>query len=64
MTCTIYFTVLRNGHIIDAAVESPSGIAAFDQSALRAVMSSKPPPLPLEYTGNQLGIHLQFQYLP
>jgi len=62
--CTIYFTILRQGNVVDAIVEKSSGIAAFDQSALRAVMSSSPPPLPLEYSGNQLGIHLQFQYQP
>jgi TonB family protein len=64
ITCTIYFAILRNGNVIDATVEQSSGIAAFDQSALRAVLSSRPPPLPLEYTGNQLGVHLIFQYLP
>ncbi len=64
VSCIIYFSILRNGNIIDAAVEQSSGIAAFDQSALRAVFLSKPPPLPLEYTGNSLGIHLEFQYLP
>ncbi|MCP4580461.1 MAG: TonB family protein [candidate division Zixibacteria bacterium] len=62
--CTIYFTILRNGTVVDAIIEQSSGISAFDQSALRAVISSSPPPLPMQYTGNQLGIHLQFQYLP
>lgn len=64
ITCTIYFTILLNGDVVDATVEQSSGIAAFDQSAFRAVLSSNPPPLPLEYTGNQLGVHLIFQYLP
>jgi len=64
IACTIYFTILRNGDVVDVAIELSSGVAAFDQSALRAVLSSSPPPLPLEYTGNQLGIHLQFQYIP
>ena len=54
----------ENGDVVDVTIELSSGVAAFDQSALRAVLSSSPPPLPLEYTGNQLGIHLQFQYLP
>lgn len=63
-SCTIYFTVLQNGGVVDAIVERSSGVPAFDQSALRAVMSSKPPPLPLEYSGTQLGIHLDFQYIP
>ncbi len=64
IVCTIYFTILRNGDVVDVTIELSSGVAAFDQSALRAVLSSSPPPLPLEYTGNQLGIHLQFQYIP
>jgi len=63
-SCVIYFSIMRNGSIIDATIEQSSGIAAFDQSALRAVLSSRPPPLPLEYTGEQLGVHLEFQYLP
>jgi len=64
ISCFVYFTILRNGDLADATVETSSGIAAFDQSALRAVLSSKPPPLPLEYTGNQLGVHLQFKFVP
>ncbi len=60
----IYFTILRNGTVVDPIVEKSSGAPSFDQSALRAVIESKPPPLPLEYTGNQLGIHLEFQYVP
>jgi TonB family protein len=64
IACVIYFTVEKGGAISDATIEMSSGIAAFDQSALRAVLNSSPPPLPLEYSGTQLGIHLQFQYLP
>lgn len=64
ISCVIYFVIERGGQISDAAIEKSSGITAFDQSALRAVLSSNPPPLPVEYSGNQLGIHLEFQYLP
>lgn len=64
IACVIYFTVEKGGAISDATIEMSSGIAAFDQSALRAVLNSSPPPLPLEYSGTQLGIHLQFQFLP
>ncbi len=64
IACVIYFVIERGGRISDAAIEQSSGIAAFDQSALRAVLSANPPPLPIEYSGNQLGIHLEFQYLP
>jgi periplasmic protein TonB len=64
ITCVIYFTIERAGNISDGTIEKSSGIAAFDQSALRAVLSASPPPLPIEFTGNQLGIHLEFQFLP
>jgi TonB family protein len=64
ITCVIYFTIERAGNISDATIENSSGIAPFDQSALRAVLSASPPPLPIEYSGNQLGIHLEFQFLP
>jgi TonB family protein len=62
--CTIYFVISRNGKISDSAVEKSSGIEAYDQSALRAVLSSNPPPLPGQFGADELGIHLEFQYLP
>ena len=64
ISCIIYFTIEKGGAISEATIEQSSGIAAFDQSALRAVLSAHPPPLPLEYSGTQLGIHLEFQFLP
>lgn len=61
---TIYFKILRDGQIIDAQVEKSSGIDLYDQSAMRAILSSIPfPPLPTEYTGEYLGIHLEFEYI-
>jgi TonB family protein len=62
--CTIYFVVSRDGMIIDSAIEQSSGIAAFDQSALRAVLSVKSPPLPNQFELEELGIHLEFVHLP
>ena len=61
---TIYFVVSREGRIIDSAIETSSGILAYDQAALRAVLGSKPPPLPGQFTADELGIHLLFQYIP
>ena len=61
---TIYFKILRDGQIIDAQVEKSSSIELFDQSSMRAILSSIPfPPLPTEYTGEYLGIHLEFEYI-
>jgi protein TonB len=61
---TIYFKILKDGQIIEAQVEKSSGIELFDQSAMRSILSSAPfPPLPTEYTGKYLGIHLEFEYI-
>jgi len=62
--CTIYFVISREGQIIDSAIELSSGILAFDQAALRAVLGSRPPPLPNQFGSDQLGVHLEFQYIP
>ncbi|MFQ6032422.1 MAG: energy transducer TonB, partial [Candidatus Zixiibacteriota bacterium] len=61
---TIYFRILRDGSITETKVEKSSGIELFDQSAMRAIISSVPfPPLPNEFTGDYLGIHLEFEYI-
>jgi TonB family protein len=62
--CTIYFVISRDGKITDSAVEKSSGIEAYDQAAQRAVLGSNPPPLPGQFGSDELGIHLEFQYLP
>jgi TonB family protein len=60
---TVYFKLLKDGQVLDAKVEKSSGIDLFDQSALRSVLAGAPyPPLPVEYTGEYLGIHLEFEY--
>jgi TonB family protein len=61
---TVYFKILRDGQILDSQVEKSSGIDLFDQSAMRAIISGAPfPPLPIEYRGEYLGIHLEFEYI-
>jgi TonB family protein len=59
----IRFTILRDGRIQDAEIESSSGLSILDRSALRAVMLSEPlPPLPNSYPRDQVGVHLRFTY--
>ncbi len=59
----VYFRILRNGKVEDAKTETQSGIALFDQSALRAVLRSGPfPPLPGGFPGGSLGVHFGFEY--
>lgn len=62
--CTIYFVISRDGKIIDSFVEKSSGIEAFDQSVLRAVLNCNPPPLPPQFGSDELGVHLGVQCLP
>jgi TonB family protein len=57
----VYFVIERNGAIRDARVERSSGNRMFDRAAYRAVVESSPlPPLPIQYTGSYLGVHLTF----
>ncbi len=59
----VYFRIARRGEISGVRVESGSGTEFFDRSASRAVLISDPlPPLPLGYTGTDLGVHFGFEY--
>lgn len=59
----VRFTVLRDGSVPPVIVEEPSGLGAFDASAMRAVTRAAPlPPLPQEYEGEQIVFHLRFVY--
>jgi periplasmic protein TonB len=60
---TVYFRISREGEVIATRLEAVSGAEFFDRSALRAVQLSTPmPPLPLGYTGAELGVHFEFEY--
>ena len=61
-TTTVHFVIERDGTIREAKIEAESGNGTFDRAALRAVLESSPlPPLPFGYTGNYLGVHLNFR---
>jgi TonB family protein len=58
----IRFRIERDGTISDPQVERSSGLPFVDRAALRAVMASSPlPPLPQEFGGRYLGVHLIFE---
>jgi TonB family protein len=60
----IYFRIKRDGSIDGARVESPSGNAFLDQSALLAVRRSDPlPRLPEGFDSGSLGVRFWFTYL-
>ena len=59
--CVVYFKLSRNGRVSDLQVETSSGNAHFDRSALRAIRSADPfPPLPRAFGESWLGIHFTF----
>jgi TonB family protein len=59
----VYFRVLRNGQIDQASIETTSGYAFFDQTAMRALLAATPlPPLPAGFTDNYLGVHFGFEF--
>jgi TonB family protein len=65
VAAVIRFRIERPGTVSNRYVEEPSGSNAFDTAALRALDFSTPfPPLPEEYPGNSLIIHLRFVYSP
>ena len=58
----IRFRISRDGSISEAEVERSSGMPFVDRAALRAVLASTPlPPLPSEFAGDHLGVHLIFE---
>jgi TonB family protein len=60
----IYFRIKRDGGIEGARIDSPSGNAALDQSALLAVRRSDPlPRLPEGFETPALGVRFWFTYL-
>ncbi|UCF77959.1 MAG: TonB family protein [Candidatus Eiseniibacteriota bacterium] len=60
----VYFRILRSGKIADLAIEKPSSVGLFDQSALRAVLRAQPfPPLPRGFADGSLGVHFGFEYV-
>lgn len=60
---TLYFRIGRDGTVTLARLEDGSGIAFFDQTAMRALQSATPlPPLPAGYDGEWLGVHFGFEY--
>jgi TonB family protein len=60
---TVYFRVHRDGKITQASIETSSGYAFFDQTAMRALLAATPlPPLPAGYPDNYLGVHFGFEF--
>ncbi|OGV98028.1 MAG: hypothetical protein A3I04_03525 [Nitrospinae bacterium RIFCSPLOWO2_02_FULL_39_110] len=58
----IKFKILKSGRIEGVKIEKSSGYPIFDNTALRAILSSNPlPPLPKEFPEEYLSIHFGFE---
>jgi TonB family protein len=56
----VRFSVERDGTVSNPEIEVSSGLPFVDRAALRAVIAASLPPLPPEYGGSRLGVHLIF----
>ncbi len=60
--CVVNFRIQKTGQVTDVRVVTQSGLAHYDRSASRAIFSANPlPPLPPEFKGDSLGVHIRFQ---
>jgi periplasmic protein TonB len=60
---TVKFTIRRDGILVNVEVEKSSGQALLDNEARRAVLNTRQlAPLPREYTGDSLTVHLMFEF--
>lgn len=56
------FSIQRDGRITDVRLITPSGLGVYDRAAVRAIYAANPlPPLPPEFQGEHLGVHLRFR---
>jgi TonB family protein len=60
----VKFVIERDGRITNVQVERSSGVAALDYFSQRSLaLTRQLPPLPAAYTGDQLTVHLNMDYV-
>ena len=65
LNATVMFVIERDGTVKDVKIEKKSGDAAYDASCERALLVlDRLPPLPPEFTGPRLKLHLEFEQKP
>jgi TonB family protein len=61
-TTLMKFTITRTGSIQGVMVERPSGFLALDLAAERALLTTRLPELPLQFSNPTLTVHITFEY--
>lgn len=65
LNATVMFVIERDGTVRDVKIEKKSGDAAYDASCERALLVlDRLPPLPPEFAGPRLKLHLEFEQKP
>ena len=65
LNATVMFVIERDGTVRDVKIEKKSGDGAYDASCERALLVlDRLPPLPPEFTGPRLKLHLEFEQKP
>jgi len=65
LNATVMFVIERDGIVRDVKIEKKSGDATYDASCERALLViDRLPPLPPEFTGPRLKLHLEFEQKP
>ncbi|MFT7699643.1 MAG: protein TonB [Candidatus Krumholzibacteriia bacterium] len=64
VSCTVHFRIARNGSVSQVTLVRNSGVGVYDRESLRAVKTTRLPPLPPNYNGNSLGITFTFNLKP
>lgn len=64
VSCTVHFVIARNGTVTQVTLLRNSGVGVYDRESLRAVSTTKLPPLPPQYPGQSLGVTFIFNLEP
>jgi TonB family protein len=65
LNATVMFVIERDGTVRDVKIEKKSGDGTYDASCERALLVlDRLPPLPPEFTGPRLKLHLEFEQKP
>jgi TonB family protein len=60
----VHFRIARNGTVSEVSLVRNSGVGVYDRESLRAVQTTRLPPLPTQYKGSNLGITFIFNLEP
>lgn len=65
LTATVVFVIEKDGSVREVKLEKTSGDRTYDESCTRALLvTDRFPPLPPEFTGPRLKLHLEFEHKP